>query len=491
MTAEQVTETLVSPLIGEPLLGEQVCRAERAGTTADRQDVLRRAAVIAGDAVAALAVAFYLAWLLDALPLREALLVPAVWTLCAWVVGAYHRRRLKARIVGVRTLLQTAVLVWAVAGFCAALAPIAGGRALVLVAVPVTALAVLAARTALLPITRVGSALAAAPIVLYGPELSVRGFCAAIGVGPNTPVVAAACVTDLGRHAEPWAVPDIDLVDVPDGELDAVLAAVRRAGADTVVVTGPVDPETLRTLSWRLEEHAVGLAVTPLWPVSPDRVSVRAYGEATLVEVAPPRYDGARLALRHLADRVIAGVALLVLSPALLGVALAVKLTSPGPVLFTQLRTGLGGRRFPLLKFRTMVPDAERLKDGLVGANQYTDGTLFKVRHDPRITPVGTVLRALSLDELPQLVNVVRGEMALVGPRPTATPPEQMPEDYRRRTLVKPGLTGLWQVSGRSNLPWEEAVRLDLRYVENRSLAMDLDIIRRTLPAVLSRDGAY
>jgi exopolysaccharide biosynthesis polyprenyl glycosylphosphotransferase len=277
----------------------------------------------------------------------------------------------------------------------------------------------------------------------------------------------------------------------PETALDAVVDTVRRSGADTVVVTGNCDPDALRALSWRLEEHAVGVAVTPLWAVSPDRVSVRCYGDATLVEVTPPRYDGVRPTLRHLLDRVLAGIALVILSPVLLGVAAVVKLTSPGPVFFTQLRTGQGGRRFRLLKFRTMVVDAETLKATLVTANQYTAGTLFKVRNDPRVTPVGSILRAFSLDELPQLVNVVRGDMALVGPRPTATPPEQMPPDYRRRTLVKPGMTGLWQVSGRSNLPWEEAVRLDLRYVENRSLAMDLDIVCRTLPAVLSRDGAY
>ena len=486
MTAEQATETLVLPRITDPI----VC-ADRARPGPDRQDVLRRAAVITGDAIAALTTAVCLAWLLDALPIGEALVVPAGWTLGAWAVGAYHRRRLKARLLDARTLLQTTILLWGAAGVCAAVAPIPDGRALVLIAVPVTALAAAASRVALLPLTRASGSLAAAPVVLYGPLDAVREFCLATS-GPDAPVVAAACVTDLGRHAEPWAAPEVDVVDASTGDvLDRVVAAVRRTGADTVVVTGPADPETLRALSWRLEQHAVGLAVTPLWPVIPDRVTIRTCGDATLVEVAPPRYDGARLALRELVDRVVAGCALLVLAPLLAGVALVVKVTSPGPVLFTQVRTGRGGHRFRLLKFRTMVADAERLKASLASANQYTDGTLFKVRDDPRITPVGAFLRALSLDELPQLVNVLRGEMALVGPRPTATPPEQMPPDYRRRILVKPGLTGLWQISGRSNLPWEEAVRLDLRYVENRSLAMDLDILRRTLPAVLSRDGAY
>ncbi|GAA3397426.1 sugar transferase [Cryptosporangium minutisporangium] len=512
MTAEQVTDTLVLPRIPEAV------QAVAPAVPADRQDALRRAAVAACDAVAAVATATVLGGLVDALPLQEALAVPAGWTLTAWAVGAYHRRRLKIRLCDARAILLTTVTLWAVVGVTTAILPVTGAQALTLVAVPVTALAVGLARTALTQLTRSGGALAAAPVVLYGPQDAVRRYYATAGRDGSAPPIAAACVTDLG-HAEWDDVPgssertaDLSALTVtgarggrgllvvdatarngddPARALDAVVDTVRRTGADTVVVTGECDPDALRALSWRLEEHAVGVAVTPLWPVSPERVTVRAYGDATLVEVAPPRYDGARLALRDLVDRVIAAAALVLLSPVLLGVATVVKLTSPGPVFFTQLRTGQGGRRFRLLKFRTMVADAEALKDALSGANQYTAGTLFKVRDDPRITPIGTLLRALSLDELPQLVNVVRGEMALVGPRPTATPPEQMRPDYRRRTLVKPGMTGLWQVSGRSNLPWEEAVRLDLRYVENRSLAMDLDIVARTLPAVLSRDGAY
>ncbi|MFI5955351.1 sugar transferase [Cryptosporangium sp. NPDC051539] len=487
MTAEQVTDTLVLSRITESL------DTPSTAVAADRQDTLRRAAVAACDAAAAVATALVLGWLVDVLPLREALAVPAAWTLTAWSIGAYHRRRLKIRLSDTRALLLTTVVLWAVLGVGTAALPLMGVRPLMLVAIPATALAVGLGRAALTRLTPVGSALAAAPVVVYGSPDAVTRYCAATARDTRAPAVAAACITDPGSwDALPpgLAVVDATAAD-PDRALDAVVAAVRRTGADTVVVTGTYDPDALRRLSWRLEQHGVGLAVTPLWPVSPDRVTVRAYGDATLVEVAPPRYDGARLAVRSLADRLIAASALIVLSPVLLGVAAVVKATSPGPVLFTQLRTGRDGRRFRLLKFRTMVADAERLKSALSCANQYTAGTLFKVRDDPRVTPVGTLLRALSLDELPQLVNVLRGEMALVGPRPTATPPEQMRDDYRRRTLVKPGLTGLWQVSGRSNLPWEEAVRLDLRYVENRSLAMDFDIVRRTLPAVLSRDGAY
>ena len=173
----------------------------------------------------------------------------------------------------------------------------------------------------------------------------------------------------------------------------------------------------------------------------------------------------------------------------LLGIALAVRLTSPGPVLYRQERVGLNGRSFTMLKFRSMVVDADRRLDALRDDN-ISDGLLFKMRDDPRVTPVGRWLRRLSLDELPQLFNVLGGSMSLVGPRPPL-PGEVARYDtsVSRRLLVKPGLTGLWQISGRSDLPWEEAVRLDLRYVENWSLALDLLILWKTGRAVLSPPG--
>ena len=190
-------------------------------------------------------------------------------------------------------------------------------------------------------------------------------------------------------------------------------------------------------------------------------------------------------------DRGLAALALLVLAPALLVIASAVRLTSPGPALYRQERVGLNGESFTMLKFRSMVVDADRRLDDLRAEN-ISDGLLFKIHNDPRVTPVGRLLRRLSLDELPQLVNVLRGTMSLVGPRPPL-PGEVARYDTQvnRRLLVKPGLTGLWQVSGRSDLPWEEAVRLDLRYVENWSLALDLLILWKTSRAVLSKSGAY
>jgi exopolysaccharide biosynthesis polyprenyl glycosylphosphotransferase len=190
-------------------------------------------------------------------------------------------------------------------------------------------------------------------------------------------------------------------------------------------------------------------------------------------------------------DRVGATALLIVLSPVLLALALAVRGNSAGPVLFRQVRVGKDGREFMMYKFRTMYTDAESRLGELRHLNE-GDGVLFKMREDPRVTRVGRWLRRFSLDELPQLLNVARGTMSLVGPRPPL--PDEVavyPDDLRRRLAVKPGMTGLWQVSGRSDLSWEDAVRLDLRYVENWSLSLDLVILLRTLSAVTRGAGAY
>ena len=182
----------------------------------------------------------------------------------------------------------------------------------------------------------------------------------------------------------------------------------------------------------------------------------------------------------------------LVLLPLLLAIFAAVRLNSPGPALFRQTRIGRDGREFTLLKFRSMYADAEARRTELLSRNERAEGLLFKIKNDPRITPVGRWLRKFSLDELPQLINVLTGRMSLVGPRPP------LPQEYaqyhdavHRRLRVKPGLTGLWQVSGRSDLSWEESIRLDLRYVDNWSAAMDLQILWKTARAVVSGAGAY
>ncbi|MFC4910993.1 sugar transferase [Actinomadura gamaensis] len=278
------------------------------------------------------------------------------------------------------------------------------------------------------------------------------------------------------------------------GDFAQVAQVVERLGADSVAVLAcpEMDGVALRRLAWQLERDDVELAVAPaLMDVAGPRISIRPVSGLPLLHVEHPELDGVRKALKTLLDRVGAAAALLLLSPLLLTVAFVIKLTDRGPVLFRQVRVGRGGREFTVLKFRTMVVDAERRKAELLADNEH-DGVLFKIRSDPRVTRVGRLLRRYSLDELPQLINVLRGEMSLVGPRPPL--PEEVARyggDVYRRLVVRPGLTGLWQVSGRSDLSWEESVRLDLRYVDNWSLAMDLQIMWKTWSAVVRGSGAY
>jgi exopolysaccharide biosynthesis polyprenyl glycosylphosphotransferase len=210
-----------------------------------------------------------------------------------------------------------------------------------------------------------------------------------------------------------------------------------------------------------------------------------------LFELAPPVFEGVDFALKRTFDLIGAALLLIALSPLLALIVLAVRLTSRGPIVFRSTRRGIGQRPFACLKFRTMHTDAEQHQADLEELNE-ASGALFKIRDDPRLTPVGRVLRRFSLDELPQLVNVIRGEMSLVGPRPLPERDYEMLEDWhRKRYLVLPGITGLWQVSGRAELDFDDLVHLDFIYLERWSLALDLTIILKTLPAVVSRRGAY
>ena len=279
------------------------------------------------------------------------------------------------------------------------------------------------------------------------------------------------------------------------GGLDEVAEAVRSARADTVAVAADasVGPARLRRLSWELEGSETDLVVAPgLMEVAGPRLHIRPVTGLPLLHVEEPEFAGMRRVLKGAVDRVLAAIGLLLLLPLLLAMAAAVRLTSPGPALFRQVRIGQSGREFTLLKFRSMYADAEKRRVELLGRNERAEGLLFKIKDDPRVTPVGRWMRKFSLDELPQLINVLTGRMSLVGPRPPL--PEEVAlyqDDVRRRLLVKPGLTGLWQISGRSDLDWDESVRLDLRYVENWSFTLDLMILWKTMSTVVRGRGAY
>jgi exopolysaccharide biosynthesis polyprenyl glycosylphosphotransferase len=285
----------------------------------------------------------------------------------------------------------------------------------------------------------------------------------------------------------------------PAGPQDDGAAVLRAAGehsAEMVLVApGPrLSAERLRRLSWSLHDAGLPVALLPgLVDVQVRRVSLDAPAGLLMLHIAPPVRHGVQVVLKSALDRIGAAAGLLALAPVFCVVAVAIRLTSPGPAFHRQVRCGQHHTRFTMWKFRTMVADAESRKEELerTGANEH-DGLMFKMRRDPRVTTVGRLLRRFSLDELPQLVNVLRGEMSLVGPRPPL--PEEVDrydEVAMRRLAVKPGLTGLWQVSGRSDLSWDETLALDLRYVDNWSLAGDLEVMTRTVRAVVDGRGAY
>jgi len=272
-----------------------------------------------------------------------------------------------------------------------------------------------------------------------------------------------------------------------------VLSLVHEVGADTIAVCGSAsaEPGELRRLAWQLEGTGVDLVVAPqLTDIAGPRVHIRPIEGLPLLHVEEPTLSGPGWLAKNLLDRVAAGLGLLILSPFLLFIALGIRISDPGPVFFRQPRVGHEGRTFRVWKFRTMYVDAEERKATLEELNE-SDGMMFKMKEDPRVFSFGSKLRNTSMDELPQLINVLRGEMSLVGPRPLPAEDGDYLGDVRRRLLVRPGMTGLWQVSGRSDLSWDEAVRLDLYYVDNWSLTYDLGILWRTIWVVLKRKGAY
>ncbi|MDX3278481.1 sugar transferase [Streptomyces scabiei] len=301
--------------------------------------------------------------------------------------------------------------------------------------------------------------------------------------------VDAVCTTDgLGFGGE-----FLDGVPVVGGLAD-VAGHVRRDGYRVVAVTPDPhwSPHRLQRLAWNLEGSDAEMVVAPvLMEVAGPRLHVDAVLGIPLLRVSMPAFTGGRRAVKEVVDRIGATILLMLFAPLMALVALLVLMDSRGGAFYRQRRVGKDGREFTILKFRTMVTGAHKTRDALADRNEGA-GPLFKLRRDPRVTRVGAVLRRYSLDELPQLLNVLTGSMSLVGPRPPL--PEESAAygpDIRRRLLVKPGLTGLWQISGRSDLSWEEAVRLDLRYVEDWSLALDSVILWKTLRAVIHGQGAY
>ena len=280
------------------------------------------------------------------------------------------------------------------------------------------------------------------------------------------------------------------------GNVEDIVSAVDEVSADGVfIVSGAfARPTQMRQVAWDLEQHDVEVVLAPsITDVSSERISIRPVAGMPLVYLDRPRYQYALTWAKRLFD-VLGSLALLIaFSPLFAFTTLSIKLHDHGPVFFRQTRVGRDGREFTCLKFRSMVIDAEAILARLHEEQGYELGTgLFKMKDDPRITKPGRWIRRYSVDELPQLINVLRGDMSLVGPRPPLPSEVATYDDTTlRRLRVRPGMTGLWQVSGRSDLPWEEAIRLDLYYVDNWSMFQDLSILVRTVRAVFGSRGAY
>ena len=415
---------------------------------------------------------------LGLLPVRVALTAAVVWPVLLLTVGRYRSRTLgesrTLRALGVvGTGLRGAVLLLAAS-------PWVTGIDLVAVAALVATLGVASGLHHFVAWRRHRPRL-----VLAGRHRDVRDAMVELGAADNHDIVAV-CLTRASKNT---------FGDVPTYVgVDAAAGAADRHQADALVVLpgARLAPVEMRRLHWSLAGVGAELCVgTGLLDVTPTRTRVFATGSLTLVRAAHPSLRGPRRWLKAVLERTTATIALVVLLPALVVVGLLIRLDSPGPAVYRQQRVGRDGRQFTMYKFRSMTTSADAERTRLIDCNE-ADGVLFKIQQDPRITRLGGWLRRSSVDEVPQLWNVVRGHMSLVGPRP-ALPQEvaRYDVDPRRRLVVKPGMTGLWQVSGRSDLSWSESVRLDVHYVDNWSLGLDLWILARTIRAVVGHRGAY
>ncbi|WP_027345891.1 sugar transferase [Hamadaea tsunoensis] len=307
--------------------------------------------------------------------------------------------------------------------------------------------------------------------------------------------VVGACIPEALVVPRSVGLPPQQLGDVPVvGSFRTIVESATSVWADTIAVTGAAEltASRLRRLGWQLEGSGIDLVVAPaLTDVAGPRIHTRPVAGLPLIHVEQPDFKGGAKIVKNVLERIVAFFAVTFTLPLFLLIALLIKLDSRGPVFFKQKRVGQHGHEFGVLKFRTMVVGADRMVAQLASQNE-SSGLLFKMRKDPRVTRMGRILRKYSLDELPQFINVLRGEMALVGPRPPL--PSEVARydgDVARRLLVRPGITGLWQVSGRSDLSWEDGIRLDLYYVENWSLTSDLAILWKTFGAVMGSRGAY
>lgn len=426
------------------------------------------------------------------------LLLAVIWWVALWMGGARNPRILGAGPDEYRYLIRSSLAVFGALAIIAYAFGIELARGYLLIAAPVGIALLMIERWIFRVwlVRRRHRGRALIRVLVLGDRSSSGHLVETLHAARNfgyTPV--AAYLT--GPADEPHDIPGYPGFPVAGQgtDPDQIMEVVRELHIDHVALsTGHlIIPQDMRRLGWLLAEEHVGLAMAPaLTDIAGPRFHTQPLNGLPLIHVSTPRMRGPAAVMKRSLDIVATLVGLLVISPLMLLIALAVKIDSPGgPILFHQERVGYRGERFKMHKFRSMVPNAEQLKAQLLAQNE-GNGVLFKMADDPRITRVGRFLRRYSLDELPQLWNVLVGQMSLVGPRPPLPAEvEQYEEDVHRRLLVKPGITGLWQVSGRSDLSWEDTKRLDLYYVENWSVIGDALILLKTARAVVGSDGAY
>lgn len=431
----------------------------------------------------------------DALIRVILVVLPFVWIASLLRTGAYASRFIGAGTEEYRAVTRAGLLITAIVAFLSYAFKLEVSRGFMVVAVPILVLGTVLGRW----ILRQGIARARRrgeklqTTVVVGRADTVAEMVRQIRRDPETIGlrVVGACVSDLDSPALNDPVMEgITLVGTPYETITAVDALE----ADVVAVSSHPDlaGHALRRLGWMLEQRGVDLLVSPgIVEVAGPRLSLRRAEGLPMLHVERPITRGATYYMKSVVDRVLGLAILLGIAPILAVIALLIKLDDRGPVFFRQERVGDGGQPFTMIKFRSMCVDAEARLAELVGSHD-GNATLFKLKRDPRITRVGAVLRKYSLDELPQIFNVVFGQMSLVGPRPPLkSEVDTYEDDAMRRLRVRPGMTGLWQVSGRSDLSWEDSLRLDLWYVDNWSLALDVQILVRTVKAVARGTGAY
>jgi exopolysaccharide biosynthesis polyprenyl glycosylphosphotransferase len=492
---EFTEQQLLAPQRPQESMSDYIDRVASSGWARSTwaRDYLRRAAVAdLGSAILGVfaAAEFRFSNQVTGTYITLSLTLPVLWLVAIWLAGGYDVRFIGTGSDEFRKVLNAGMgLTLAVAVFSYAV-NLELSRGYVLIALPITTLFDLASRYAIRKRLHRQRAVGRymQSVVAVGHESAVADLVNELHRDPyHGLTVVGACVVQPSEGAE------IAGVRVYGG-LDDVTDAVHAFGAGTVAVLAcpEMDSIRLRSLAWELEKTGTDLCVAPaLLDVAGPRTTIRPTAGLSLLHIDHPQLSGIRVLVKGLFDRGAAAAALIMLTPLLMLLGLTIWLSDRGPALFTQVRVGKDGRVFRIYKFRTMVVDAEQRRAELLASND-TDGVLFKLRRDPRVTAVGAHLRRWSIDELPQLINVILGDMSLVGPRP-ALPFEaaQYAEHVRRRLIVKPGLTGLWQVNGRSDLSWAESVRLDLRYVENWSFALDLQILWRTCVVIWRGSGAY